>query len=119
MSDATITHSTGAINAPLSDYRAERAAGTVVHQIAGSENADYTLRPFELRVGSFTLVFPTPVAADVAASALCTAQVLTLASVARPGVNMSFIIPEGTAPELAPGAAGETVIRLSFQEVIP
>lgn len=118
MSDATISHSAGTIQPrALADYRSSRAAGTIVHPISNSSNPDYTFRPFDLRAGSFALVFATDTDADAAFDALTTPQQLVLTSTARPGINMTFIIPQGTAPEIAPGAAGETIIRVDFQEV--
>ena len=120
MSDATITHSAGTIiPTALAEYRAGRAAGTIPHPISNREDIDYTLRPFDLRAGSFRLVFGSAVDADAAFAALCTPQVLTLTSVARPGINMSFILVEGTEPTIEPGAAGETVVTVPFQEVAP
>ena len=120
MSDATVTHAGGSITArSLSEYTARRAARTRVHHKVNAESPDYTLRDFTLRDGSFVLVFAGESEADDAYDALCTPQVLTLTSASRPGINMSFIIPEGSAPEITPGAAGETTIAISYQEVTP
>lgn len=118
MSDATITHAGGTIQAVLDEYRAAREAGTIVHPISNRENPDWTFRPFDLRTGEFLLAFGDAAAADAAFAALCTPQVLALASTARPGVGMSFIIADGGAPEIAP-VSGATTIRVPFQEVSP
>jgi len=118
MSSTTITHDAGTITpTSFAEYRAERAAGTIMHPISNSENVQYTFRPFDLRVGSFRLVFASAVDADDAMAALCTPQTLTLASEARPGVNMLFVIPEGERVRLEPGVAGETSLVVPFQEV--
>jgi hypothetical protein len=120
VSDATITHAGGSIVArSLSEYRASHPAGTIPHPISNSADLDYTFRPFDRRTGSFALVFATAPEADAAVAVLTTPQVLTLESVARPGVNMAFIIAEGSAVDLEPGAAGETLVRVGFQEVAP
>lgn len=118
MSDATITYTGGAIAATATtEYRAERPARTIAHPILGSENVDYTFRPFGKRSGSFKLVFADAATADAALAALSVPRVFALASVSRPGINMSFVIINGTAPSLEPGSAGETLVYVPFQEV--
>lgn len=119
MSDTTITHAGGTLNpTALSAYSARRPSRTVVHTIIGREDADYTFRPAGLREGSFTIVFPRgSTDAAAAVEAFATPQVLTLASVSRPEVAMSFVIADGEAPELRDGAAGEQVITVPYREV--
>ncbi|NYE20510.1 hypothetical protein [Microbacterium immunditiarum] len=117
-STTTITHDAGTITPDsFAEYRAERTAGTIVHPISNSENVDYTLRPFDLRVGSFRLVFASATDADAAMAALTKPQALTLSSTARPGVGMQFVIPEGERVLLEPGLAGETTVFVPFREV--
>jgi hypothetical protein len=121
MSDATITHSGGTISpTALSEYLARRPSRTVVHTIIGREDADYTFRPAGLREGSFSLVFPRG-SAEVAEAvdAFATPQVLTLASVSRPEVAMSFVIADGAAPELRDGTGGESILTVPYREVAP
>lgn len=120
MSDVTISHAAGALTADATtEYRSERPARTNAHPILGSEDIDFTFRPAGKRTGSFALVFGDDAAADAALVVLSTPQVFTLASVSRPGINMSFVIVTGSSPGLEPGRAGETLVRVPFQEVTP
>lgn len=118
MSDATITHSTGTITArALAEYRAQRPPRSIAHPIINAAEVDVTFRPAGLRDGSFRLVFDVPADADDALDILCIPQTFAFASTARDGLNMSFVIVQGTAPSIEVGAAGETVVFVPFQEV--
>lgn len=119
-SAATITHASGTIVATaLTEYRARRAANTVIHPIVNKSAPDYTFREFGLRTGSFTLVFEAAADADACLTALCSPQVLTLGVAERGALDMSFVIPSGSAPEISTGNAGQSTIALQFQEVEP
>ena len=98
----------------LSEYMSSQEGGAILHRILGRREPDVTLRPAELRTGSFTLDFDSEGAAEDARAALSESGAWTLEHTERPSVNMRFIVRRLS---LSLSGNGRWALPVSYEEV--
>lgn len=101
----------------LTEYSAQQANRTVVHDILGRPSPDITDRPASMRTGRIGLTFATSALADAARVALGQGGQWSLQCAEHPAINMTFAVTGAT--NLMRGSAGEWVLAFGYQEFTP
>lgn len=116
-----ITYTDGTITPTLVDgYTIARESRNIEHIILGRASSDFTLRPAGLRAGTLRLLFPLEADATAAEAALSTAELFSLVTDDRDGLDMSFVVVGGGV-ELALDDQTRSVwiVSVTFQETTP